>query len=225
MAVVTALVRYQLAVLWRAQRWLPPLLLFAGVLAVGVRAGQPLLDSLGYAAAAVLPVAAWLVRVCVTGEPEAARHCAAAAVGPVRVHLSALLAALTMSLSWGAAGVLLVVWVSDPRSTDHTVAVPAWPAAGAGLLATGACALLGTAVGAVCNRPVVGRAGWAVASTVLVALSALVAGGSPANAAVRGLVGGSRSGQVPVPWLPFAAALVAAALAAASACFLAGRRR
>lgn len=222
---MTALVRYQLALLLRAQRWLPPLLLYAGVLGVGVRAGQPVLDSLGYAAAPLVPVAAWLVRVCVTGEPEAARHCAAAAVGPARAHLAALLAALTVSSVLGAASVPVVVAVSDPRSTDHSVAVALWPAAAAGVLATAACALLGTAVGAVCNRPVVGRTGWAVASTVLVALLALVAGGSPANAAVRGLVGGSRSGDVPLPWVPFAGALVMAAVAATCACFLAARRR
>jgi hypothetical protein len=190
---VTALVRYQLALLLRAQRWLPPLLLYAGVLGVGVRAGQPVLDSLGYAAAPLVPVAAWLVRVCVTGEPEAARHCAAAAVGPARAHLAALLAALTVSSVLGAASVPVVVAVSDPRSTDHSVAVALWPAA--------------------------------VASTVLVALLALVAGGSPANAAVRGLVGGSRSGDVPLPWVPFAGALVMAAVAATCACFLAARRR
>lgn len=220
-----ALVRYQLALLLRAQRWLPPVLLYAAVLAVGVRAGQPLLDSLGYAVAPLVPVGAWLVRVCVTGEPEAARHCAAAAVGPGRAHLAALSGALAVSSALGVVSVLVVVAVSDPHSTGHVVAVPVGPAALAGLVAAAACALLGTAVGAVCNRPVVGRRGWAVASTVLVALLALVTGGSPANAAVRGLVGGSRSGVVPVPWWPCAAALVVAVAAAASACFLAGRRR
>jgi hypothetical protein len=222
---VTALVRYQLALLLRGQRWLPPLLLHAGVLVVGVRAGQPVLDALGYAAAPLVPVAAWWVRVCVTGEPEASRHCVAAAVGPGRAHLAALLAAVVVSLVSGVVSVVVVAVVSDPHTTGRAVEVPVWPAARAGLLATAACALLGTAVGVVCNRPVVGRRGWAVASTVLVALCALVVGGSPANAAVRGLVGGSRSGVVPVPWLPLAVASLVAVAAAASACFLAARRR
>ncbi|GAA3876747.1 hypothetical protein GCM10023084_32130 [Streptomyces lacrimifluminis] len=38
----------------------------------GVQGGQPVLVSLGYAAAAVLPVAAWLVRICVGTEPPPA---------------------------------------------------------------------------------------------------------------------------------------------------------
>lgn len=70
---MTALLRYQAALLVRAQRWLPPFILYAAFLAVGVRSGQPVLDSLGYAAAALLPVAAWLTRICAEGEPPAAR--------------------------------------------------------------------------------------------------------------------------------------------------------
>ncbi|MYX58889.1 ABC transporter, partial [Streptomyces sp. SID8382] len=63
---MTALLRYQAALLVRSHRWLPPLLLYGAFLGIGVQTGQPILDSLGYAAAALLPVAAWLVRVGVT---------------------------------------------------------------------------------------------------------------------------------------------------------------
>ncbi|MDF3149077.1 ABC transporter, partial [Streptomyces sp. T21Q-yed] len=76
---MNALLRYQAALLARSQRWLPPFILYAVFLGVGVQSGQPVLDSLGYAAAALLPVAAWLVRICVTNEPPAARSCVSAA--------------------------------------------------------------------------------------------------------------------------------------------------
>ena len=79
---MTALLRYQADLLVRSQRWLPPVILYAVFLGIGVQSGQPVLDSLGDTAAGLLPVAAWLVRICVTGEPDAARACAAAARGP-----------------------------------------------------------------------------------------------------------------------------------------------
>ncbi len=40
---MTALLRYQTALLLRSQRWLPPFLLYAVFLAVGVQGGQPVL--------------------------------------------------------------------------------------------------------------------------------------------------------------------------------------
>ncbi|AXK32871.1 ABC transporter [Streptomyces armeniacus] len=222
---MSALVRYQLALLLRSQRWLPPLLLYAVCVGVGLQAGQPLLDSLGFAAAALLPVAAWLVRVCVTGEPESARHCAAAALGPARTHLASVLAGFLSSAVLGAAGTAVVLVISDPHTTDGATRVPLLPAAGAGLLAALACALFGTAVGALCNRPLLHSTGWAVCSTMLAALLVLVVGVSPANAAVRGLVTASHDGAVPVPWLPFAVSCGVAAAATAVACALASRRR
>ncbi|MEU3908017.1 hypothetical protein AB0F20_30105 [Streptomyces goshikiensis] len=91
---MTALLRYQGALLLRSQRWLAPVLLYAAFLAVGFRPGDPVPDSLGYSAAALVPVTAWLVRTCLSVEPDAARDCAAAAAGPVRVHAAALLTGL-----------------------------------------------------------------------------------------------------------------------------------
>ncbi|MEW2554575.1 hypothetical protein AB0957_22925, partial [Streptomyces zhihengii] len=79
---MTALLVYQELLLLRSQRWLPPVLLYAAFLAVGVQAGGPVLDALGWAAAGLLPATAWLVRVCATQEPAAARHVTAAAAGP-----------------------------------------------------------------------------------------------------------------------------------------------
>ncbi|MGP4002121.1 ABC transporter [Streptomyces sp. 8N706] len=221
---MTALLRYQAALLLRSQRWLPPLLLYAGFLGVGVQAGQPVLDSLGYAAAALLPVAAWLVRVCATNAPTAARHCAAAAAGPVRAHLACVLTAVLGVVVLGAATTLLVAAVSEPYSADHRVRVPVVPAAAAGFLAALVCAFLGTAVGVLCNRPVLRSTGRAVPATALAALIVLVTGGSPAQAAVSGLVTGSLSGRVTMPFVPLAASALLAAAATAVACAVGSRR-
>jgi hypothetical protein len=221
---MTALVRYQMALLLRSQRWLPPLLLYGIITAIGVQSGQPVLDSLGYTAAAVLPTAAWLVRVCVTGEPPAARSVTAAAAGPWRVQLACVLTALGASTVLGCAGSLVVAAISDPHNDNLSVSVPVLQATIAGLLATLACALLGTAAGAVCNPPVLRRRGWPIPVSALTALLVLVASGSPANAAVSGLVGGSASGRVAQPVVPFLISAAVCALATGLTCRLASRR-
>jgi hypothetical protein len=221
---MSALLGYHTALLLRSQRWLPPLLLYGAFLAIGVQWGQPLLDGLGYASAALLPVTAWLVRVCVNSEPAAARHCTAAAAGAARVHLSAVLAAVLFAGVIGAAGAVYVLAVSDPRSSGGQVEVPVASAAVAGALAALTCALFGAAVGVLCNRPVLCNTGIAVPSSLLAVLLVLVVGGSPANAAVTGLVTGSQTGTVTVPWLPAAASVAVAAAVTWLACGQASRR-
>ncbi|MFE9814512.1 ABC transporter [Streptomyces sp. NPDC005773] len=218
---MTALIRYQAALLLRSQRWLAPVLLYVAFLGVGVRSGQPVLDSLGYTAAGLLPVTAWLVQVCVTQEPPAARTVVAAAVGGrPRAHLAALLAALGCAGLLGAAATAVVLLISEPASTDHTAEVPLPSAGLAGLLAAVCCVLLGVAVGALCTRPLLHRRGWSIAATALAALLALVTSGSPAKYAVTGLVTGSLTGAVHVPVLPLLGAGAVAAAAAAVACRL-----
>jgi hypothetical protein len=59
---------------------------------------------------------------------------------------------------------------------------------------------------------------------LLAALLAVVVTGSPAQAAVSGLVTGSRSGTVPVPLLPLAGAALVTAAATAVTCALTSRR-
>lgn len=221
---MNALLRYQAALLLRSQRWLPPVILYAAFLAIGVQSGQPILDSLGYSAAALLPVAAWLVRIGVTGEPAAARACVAAATGPARAHLACVLVALGAAVTLGTAATVVVTLISDPATADHRTRVPPLEAGAAGLLAALVCALLGTAVGAITNRPLLGSPGRAVPAMLLAALLAVVVTGSPAQAAVSGLVTGSQSGRVPLPLLPLAAAVLVAAAATGVACALSARR-
>ncbi|MFJ6571046.1 ABC transporter [Streptomyces sp. NPDC091292] len=221
---MTALLRYQTALLLRSQRWLPPVVLYVAVLAVGIRGGEPVLDSLGYGAAALLPVAAWLVRVCATNEPPAARSCVAASVGPVRAHLASLLTGALAATLLGAVATAVVTVISDPSSTNHRIPVPLLPAGGAGLLAMLACALLGAAVGAVTTWPLLRSPGRSVPALLLAVLLALVVSGSPGREAVTALVTGSQEGTVPVPVVPLAGAALVAVAAATAACALGSRR-
>ncbi|MEV0260018.1 ABC transporter [Streptomyces sp. NPDC050617] len=221
---MTSLYRYQAALLIRSHRLLPPLTLYVLIMGIGVQAGQPILDSFGWAGVALLLVAAWFVRICVTNEPPAARHVAAAATSPARVHLASVLTALTCSVALGTIGTAFVAIVSDPRSSDRQIDVPVGPAILAGLLTALACALLGTAVGALCNRPLLRGTGWTMLTTMVAAMLVLVVDGSPAHAAVTGLVTGSASGRVTIPLLPLAATAVLAAGATALACALSARR-
>ncbi|MEU8674710.1 ATP-binding cassette domain-containing protein [Streptomyces sp. NPDC048560] len=214
-----ALVRYESAHLLRSQRWLAPLLLYVAFLGVGVRSGQPVLDSLGYAAAGMVPVTAWFVRLCATQEPPAARAVVAAAVGRPRAHLCMLLAAVAWALVLGVVAASVVLLISEPAGSDGT-AVPLPAAWTAGLLATVCCVLTGATVGALGTRPVLHRLGWSVVLTAMGVLLALVTSGSPAKHAVAGLVSGSLSGTVPPLGLPSAGALVIAAGAAALVCRL-----
>ncbi|MEW9515179.1 ABC transporter [Streptomyces tubercidicus] len=219
-----ALLRYQTALLIGSHRWLPPVILYAAWLAISVRGGDPLLDGLGYAAGGLLPVAVWLTRTCVTNEPSAARNCVAAAAGPGRAHLAGVLTAAGTALLLALVGTALVVLVSDPRSTGHQVAVPVLPAAFAGLLAALVCLLMGTAIGALSNWPVLRSTGWSIPTGLVAALLLLVLGASPANAAVSGLVTGSLHGTISIPWLPLTATVLIAVAAAAAACALSSRR-
>lgn len=220
---MTALLRYQAALLARSQRWLAPLLLYAAVLAVGVRSGQPVLGSLGVAAAAALPVTAWAVHLCVAQEPPAARTVASAAAGPRRVHLAALLTATGCAAALAVVATVVVLLISEPV-TDDGGAVSRPAAALAGVLAVLCCVLVGAAVGALSTRPVPLRRGWSVAAAVLGSLLALVTTGSPARHAVTSLVTGDRTGTVQPPVLPLLGAVALAAAVAFLVCRTAARR-
>jgi hypothetical protein len=211
--VLGALVRYQVDLLVRSHRWLPPLIFYCAVLALGVAGGQPLLGSLGYGAALLVPVAAWLVRVCVTGEPGAARACVASAVGAGRAHLGALLAASAASALLASAGTAAVALVSGAHTDDLRVGVAVGPAVLAGLMAAAVSVLLGTAVGALTNPPLLPGTGWSVLVTAFGAGAVLLTTGSPAQAAVTSLVHGSQTGAVHYPLVALAVAFCAAAAA------------
>ncbi|MEU9857201.1 ABC transporter [Streptomyces sp. NPDC047974] len=213
---MTALLRYHSALFLRSQRWLAPLLLYAALVAVGVRPGDPVLGSLGIAAAGLLPVAAWSVRICLTQEAAAARAVTAAAGGRSRAHLAALLTGAGWPVLAGAVAAFVVTGTGDLAGTGGPAALLA------GLLATTACALTGGAVGALASRPFVRAPGWSVAGLLLGSLLALVTTGSPAKHAVTALV--AAEGAARPPWAACAAAVLLAVVTAAVSCRAGARR-
>ncbi|MFF4349701.1 ABC transporter [Streptomyces sp. NPDC001530] len=101
---MTALLRYQAALLLRSQRWLSPCILYAAFLAIGVQSGQPVLDSLGYSAAAVLIGAAATLVVTVISDPTSTDHQKRMPV--LAAGAAGLLAALVCALLGTAVGAL-----------------------------------------------------------------------------------------------------------------------
>ncbi|MFI8828509.1 ABC transporter [Streptomyces sp. NPDC053431] len=209
---MTALLRYQAALLLRSQRWLAPFLLYAAYVGVGVRPGEPVLGSLGYAVTGLVPVTAWAVRICLDQEPPAARTVVAAAAGRSRAHLAAILTGTGAVLLVGTLTALGVTAIGDPRGVGVL-------AAGAeGLLAAGVCVLTGAAVGALTTRPLILSRGWSVATLVLGSLLALVTAGSPVRTTVTALVTDAHAPAVVLPWPAFTVAVILSAGATALAC-------
>jgi hypothetical protein len=198
-----ALLRYQSALLFRSQRWLPPVLLYAGLVAVSLDGQASLGDQLGWNAAVAVPALAWLSRLLLAADPPAARACLAAAAGPRRPHYAALAVALLTGL--------LLILLADLAAVPVTPA-PRTPGIGSVLLdglATGAvCALTGSALGACCAPPLVRGTLAGVSALLTGSVVLLVLSTSPANAAVRDAY--TESGGMHFPWLPLPGALALA---------------
>jgi len=203
---VTALVRYQAALLLRSQRWLVPVLFYAAVLAAGSNGHEPLADSLAWSAAMAIPAVAWLTRTCLTNDAAGVRACLAAAGGARRAQLSALVVALAGGVVMVLAGSGFEVLVSAaPSGSPGRGVVTA-----AGILAGLTCAVVGTAIGALGSPPLVRRPGAAALATLALVVLALASSASPALAAIHRAA--PAEGSHP-PALPAAASIVVAAAA------------
>jgi len=203
---VIALIRYQSAILLRSHRWVFPLVAYALLLSVGGGRGQPLRDGLDWSAAVLVPVVAVLSRSMLTAEPGAARACVAAAAGPARAQLATLLTAP------GAGAVLALAGAGYEVLTDRAGPAGLLPVLGAGLATAVVCMLVGSSVGTLCNPPLVRHPIVALLGTTSAVVFALVAGVSPASAALRG-----NGATVPAPaWPSGVPLLVAAGLLAVS---------
>jgi len=150
-APVTALLRYQTAILLRSNRWIFPLIAYGVLILTGAAGGRPagpqwlsLADGLDWSAAMLIPVLAFLTRSMLTAEPDASRACVAAATGPVRAQLAALLVALGGGVALAVAGICFEV-LGNPAVAGaalrqaNSSQTPHWPGA---ISVLGAAALL-----------------------------------------------------------------------------------
>jgi hypothetical protein len=208
---VTALLRYQAGIMLRSHRWVFPLIAYVLLISVaGVGQKQPLSSGLDWSAAMLVPVVALLTRSMLMAEPQEARACVAAAAGPVRAQLAVLIAAL------GGGVVLALAGTGYEMVTTGNVArlISAHPAQLGSSLAAGLgtaliCIFVGSAIGALFNRPVIRHQTLALLSTISAVILGLLSSVSPANAALRGDGAAIRAAPWPtgVPFLAAAALL------------------
>ena len=217
-----ALLRYQAAILLKSPRWVLPLISYALLISVGgVGQKQALSQGLVWSAAVLLPVQALLTRSMLTAEPGAARACVAAAVGPVRAQLAVLVTALAGGAVLGLVGAGYELMTSGNLSALSGGALASTLASGLGK--TLICALVGSAVGAICNPPVIRHQAVALLATTGAVILALLASFSPASAALR--TGGTTA--APQYWptgVPFVAALALLIVSWVISVLLAARR-
>ena len=189
---MTALLRYQTAILLRSHRWIFPLIAYALLIAVGAAGSTSLAETLDWSGAMLVPVTAFLTRAMLTAEPDAARACVYAAAGPVRAQLATLLVPLG-----GGAVAGIVAAVFDVLTAEAAASGPGSGLGGkvtaaahhpgivaGGLMIALVCVGVGSAVGALCNPPLLRHPAAAMLSTLAAIILALAAGVSPANAAI-----------------------------------------
>ena len=207
-----ALTRYEFSLLLRSHRWIPAaVLLVLGVAGLGGAAlphGAGLSQGLGWSALMLVPVEAWLTRAMLTAEPAAARACVSAAGGPRRAQVAALTAAVAVGAGFGLLGVaweLFSLGVPRTAATNSIRVGATFAEIGGGLAAALICLLVGSAIAALLNPPVIRRPATAMLGTTGAVVLALAWNVSPANAAVRSVSYGAQEKT----W-PAGAALLAA---------------
>jgi hypothetical protein len=189
---VNALLRYQAAILLRSYRWIFPLVSYALLIAAGAGGSTSLAETLDWSGAMLVPVVAFLTRALLTAEPDAARACVAAAAGTLRAQLATLLVPLGAGAVLGLAAAVFGIATAETASRVPQGGLPAKVAAAAhhpgivagGLLIALVCLLVGSAVGALCNPPLLRHRAAAMVSTLAAIVAALAFGVSPANAAI-----------------------------------------
>ena len=229
---MTALIRYQVSLLLRSHRWIPGAVIYViGVLGLGGVPGGPawrgaaLPQGLSWSALMLVPTVAWLTRAVLTAEPAAARSCVAAAGGPRRAQLAALGAALGLGVIFAIIGICWEVITAGVVRAPHTNSVlfgATFSDVGRGVGAALICLLVGSAIGALCNPPVITRPAASMLTSTAAVVLGLVWSVSPANAAVR-----TGYGSGPGSWpagLPVIAAMALLVVAWSVSSLVAARR-
>jgi hypothetical protein len=184
---VTALLRYQTAILLRSHRWIFPLIAYGLLIAVGAAGSTSLAETLDWTGAMLVPVVAFLTRGMLTAEPDAARACVCAAAGPVRAQLATLIVPLGAGAVLGLAATVFDVLTAEAAAKAPVSGLPGKVTAAAdhpgivlaGLLIALVCLLVGSAVGALCNPPLLRHPAAAMLSTLAAIILALASGVSP----------------------------------------------
>jgi hypothetical protein len=208
---VTALVRYMFSVLLLSQRYLAPLLLFLGLVAVLTSSDTgPLTATYASVAGAMLLCSVWLTMALIGLEDEPHRSIVVVSTGS---HLRVLLATAGTAAVWclllTAAGLVLPLMFGThtPGLVDLVL----------GTEAQLTCAFTGIAIGLVSSRLVFRRQGYALVLALMLLLAALLGKSvSPVNVMLTHLQNTPDSTAALVPTsflLATAAGLLGAAIA------------
>ncbi|GGP97221.1 hypothetical protein [Streptomyces roseolilacinus] len=166
-----ALVRYMSTVLLLSQRYLAPLLLFLGLVAVLTSSDTgPLTATYASVAGALLPCSVWLTTALVGLEDQPHRSIVVVSAGSrLRVLLATVGTATLWCLLLTAAGLVLPLMLGahSPAPADLVL----------GTAAQLTCAFTGMAVGLVCSRLVFRRQGYALVLALLLLLAVLLGDG------------------------------------------------
>ncbi|WP_433273056.1 hypothetical protein ACQPZF_18035 [Actinosynnema sp. CS-041913] len=180
---MTALVRYLLADVLRTQRYLPPLLAFAAVLAMfnAGDAGPPLSAYAG-PSAFFYPVAVWLTIVIATAEDPVRRAVTVTTAGGWGRAQGAVTALSCLAVTVVAAFAALVPVLTQSRPYPLTTIA-------SGFAALLVCGLTGVGVGVLCTRPIITQHGWSVLTAAALILLTFLFGQTPPIGNVLGALG------------------------------------
>ncbi|MFJ8652469.1 hypothetical protein ACIRNU_09010 [Streptomyces rochei] len=210
-----ALVGYMFTVLLLSQRYLAPLLLFLGLVAVLTSSDSgPLTATYASVAGAMLPCSVWLTVTLIGLEDRAHRSIVVISAGShLRVLLATVATAATGCLLLTAAGLVLPLMLGA-----HT---PGLADLALGIAAQLTCACTGMAIGLVCSRLIFRRPGHALVLALVLLLAVLLGKGvSPVNIMLTRLQSASDSADVLAPTgalLAVTAGVLAAAVAVTQA--------
>jgi hypothetical protein len=188
---VIALVGYMFTVLLLSQRYLAPLLLFLGLVAVLTSSDSgPLTATYASVAGAMLPCSVWLTVTLIGLEDRAHRSIVVISAGShLRVLLATVATAATGCLLLTAAGLVLPLMLGA-----HT---PGLADLALGIVAQLTCACTGMAIGLVCSRLIFRRPGHALVLALVLLLAVLLGKGvSPVNIMLTRLQSASDSADV-----------------------------
>lgn len=189
-----ALVRYMSTALLLSQRYLAPLLLFLGLVAVLTSSDTgPLTATYASVAGVMLPCSAWLTMTLIGLEDQPHRSIVVVSAGG---HLRVLLAMVGTAAMWclllTAAGLVLPLMFGT-----HT---PGLADLALGIEAQLTCAFAGMAIGLVCSRLVFRRQGYALVIALVLLLAVLLGKGvSPVSIMLTHLQNAPDSADALVP--------------------------
>lgn len=165
---MTALVRYTAAHLMHSQRYLPPLLLYLALMAILTSGDSgPLIPVYAGCAAAVLAWSTWFTASVVNLEDPISRAILVVNSGSTRKVLHAAVA-----VALGASVVMTAFGIGFPLVTgSHTITAADLAIGVEGQLT---CALVGIAIGQICSRLVIRRAGLALLAAFTLVVLAIV---------------------------------------------------